>query len=171
MGQFFVASLAGGDSLMCCIVTIWRQIARMFSTFSLWWSLFLMPYGNIISCYQSGWSERVSCVLWTSPFHAALCTLDKTGFNLITVNTTSWKGTTELLKLKLARANHCLLQYNVNMSRLYLLPVLLPTRRKSGGVHVIPHPVNTSFASSFITSRVSGRGYKNGAVRVCVSVR
>ncbi len=39
---FLIAWLADGDSLMCCIVMIGRLIARMFSTFSLWGSLFLM---------------------------------------------------------------------------------------------------------------------------------
>ncbi len=39
---FLIAWLADGDSLMCCIVRMGRQIARMFSTFSLWGSLFLM---------------------------------------------------------------------------------------------------------------------------------
>ena len=33
---------ADGDSLMCCIVIMGRQIAKMFSTFSLGGSLFLM---------------------------------------------------------------------------------------------------------------------------------
>ncbi len=32
---FFIAWLADEDSLMCCIVTMGRQIAQMFSTFSL----------------------------------------------------------------------------------------------------------------------------------------
>ncbi len=39
---FLIARLADGDSMMCCIVTMGRQIAKMFSTFSLWGSLFLM---------------------------------------------------------------------------------------------------------------------------------
>ena len=34
--------LADGDSLKCCIVTVGRWIAEMFSTFYLWGSLFLM---------------------------------------------------------------------------------------------------------------------------------
>ncbi len=38
---FLIAWLADGDSLMCNIVTMGRQIAKMFSTFSLWGSLFL----------------------------------------------------------------------------------------------------------------------------------
>ncbi len=40
---FLIAWLADGDSLMCCIATMGRQIAKMFSTFSLWGSLILMP--------------------------------------------------------------------------------------------------------------------------------
>ncbi len=32
---FLIAWLADGDSLMCCIATMIRQIAKMFSTFSL----------------------------------------------------------------------------------------------------------------------------------------
>ncbi len=32
---FLIALLTDGDSLMCCIVMIGRQIAKMFSTFSL----------------------------------------------------------------------------------------------------------------------------------------
>ncbi len=37
-----IAWLADEDSLMCCIAMMGRQIAKMFSTFSLWGSLFLM---------------------------------------------------------------------------------------------------------------------------------
>ncbi len=37
-----IAWLADGDSLMCYIVTMGRQIAKMFSTFSLWGCLFIM---------------------------------------------------------------------------------------------------------------------------------
>ena len=37
-----IAWLADGHSLMCCIVTLGRQMAKMFSTFSLWGSLFRM---------------------------------------------------------------------------------------------------------------------------------
>ncbi len=37
-----VAWLADVHCLICCIVLIWRQIAKMFSTVSLWGSLFLM---------------------------------------------------------------------------------------------------------------------------------
>ena len=39
---FLIAWLAGGDSLVCYIVMMGRQIARMLYTFSLWGSLFLM---------------------------------------------------------------------------------------------------------------------------------
>ena len=37
-----IAWLADGDFVMCYIVTMGRQIAQMFSTFSLWGCLFLM---------------------------------------------------------------------------------------------------------------------------------
>ncbi len=37
---FLIPCLADGDSLMCGIVMMGRQIAMMFSTFSLWGSLF-----------------------------------------------------------------------------------------------------------------------------------
>ena len=39
---FLIAWLADGDSLTCSIVMMGRQIAKMVSTFPLWWSLFLM---------------------------------------------------------------------------------------------------------------------------------
>ena len=39
---FLIAWLADGDSLICCIVMMGRQIAKMSFTFSLWGSLFLM---------------------------------------------------------------------------------------------------------------------------------
>ncbi len=39
---FLIAWLADGDSLVCFIGMMGKQIAKMFSTFSLWGSLFLM---------------------------------------------------------------------------------------------------------------------------------
>ncbi len=51
-----IAWLADGDSLMCCIVMMGRLIAKMFSTFSLWGSVFLMLYvvqTQIKSMYKS----------------------------------------------------------------------------------------------------------------------
>ena len=41
---FLIAWLADRDSLMCCIVRMGSQIAKMFSTFSLWGSLFPMSF-------------------------------------------------------------------------------------------------------------------------------
>ncbi len=50
---FRVAWLADGDSLMCCIVMMGRQIAKMFSTFSLWGSLFLMLTIKVFHCTRN----------------------------------------------------------------------------------------------------------------------
>ena len=50
---FLIAWLPDGVSLMCCIVMMWRQISKMFSTFSLWGCLFLM----FMSCCE-GWKKR-----------------------------------------------------------------------------------------------------------------
>ena len=57
------AWLADRDSLKCYIVMMGRQIARMFSTFSLRGSLFLMVH-QTGSCVQSG-QDWFLCLVWT----------------------------------------------------------------------------------------------------------
>ena len=47
---FLIAWLVDVDSLMCCIVTMGRLIAKMSPTFSLWGYLFLMSF-RLQFCY------------------------------------------------------------------------------------------------------------------------
>ena len=64
-----IAWLADGDSLMCYIFTIGRLIARMFSTFSLWGCLFIMPHSAecmlyIPDCLLNGCIDGVTAMDW-----------------------------------------------------------------------------------------------------------
>ncbi len=65
---FLIAWLADGDSLMCFIVTMGRQIAKMFYTFSLWGSLFLI-IGNILCKTEALRIQRVASPLFMQSVH------------------------------------------------------------------------------------------------------
>ena len=60
---FPIAWLADGDYLMCCIVTMGRQIAKMFSTFSLCGSLFLMRLFKCSSVLELWLSNNITWYL------------------------------------------------------------------------------------------------------------
>ena len=72
--SLFIEWLADRDSLMCSTVTMGRQIAKMFpmfSTFSLWGSVFLMEFIALYMkrCESSGKSTKLPEHLSNLPSH------------------------------------------------------------------------------------------------------